>query len=125
MLSIEKAKEKRDHRDKVKMAALASGKYAAHLLFPEYFSAPKKDKNSGPHALSDPNDDIDYGQVEWQTPAQDDWLTTQRLLKEHENSKVKATHIDGPNNESVNFDEDIPPLPMMSQHMDADDLEWE
>lgn len=106
------------------MAALSSGKYDGSVLFPDNIKSAKP-KAGTPHALADPDEDIDYSQVDWETPAQDDWIITQKLLQEHQETKVKGNDLDAPDMPPVNFDDDIPPFPAGPTPVDADDLEWD
>lgn len=118
---MEKSKERRDREERLKLAALASGKFDPAVLFPENFKSSKP--APGPHSLKDPNDDIDYSEVEWETPEQDEWLKTQKLLMEHQESKVSGSNIGS--SDVPEFDKDIPILPPEpSVPMDADDIEW-
>lgn len=120
LMRSETIRERRENTDKVKRAALASGKFDASKLFPEYFKSKEK-KN--PMELTD--DDIDYNDVQWETPAQDEWLNTMKLLEQNQNVKVKG-ETNAPSNKE--FDDAIPPMPEKEERptvMDRDDLEWE
>lgn len=122
LLRNERMKERKVEFNHIKAAALASGKYEGHTLFPDYFSKPKN--TNSPMALADPNDEPDYKDVGWETPEQDEWIRTERLLKEYQESKVQGTQVGPDVPKTMDFDADLPPLPESPIPLDRDDLEW-
>ncbi len=125
LIRKENLQARKDREERIKLAAVASGKYNNHELFPGIFAEPEKKKQNLPLGLVEPqlDEDIDYSSVQWSLPEQDEWLQTEKLLQQHQKSTVTESN-EREKPMVIDFDKDIPPMPD-GNLFDRDDLEWE
>lgn len=112
--------KRKEEMERIKIAALGAPalQYAAFdpsKIFPEVFQKPKSSTASS-------EDDIDYSQVEWEAPEEDEWERTMQLLNQHQRL-VTTVDDDSPSPTVPDFDS-IPLITGENVEADRDDLEW-
>ena len=74
-----------DEIDALKRALVASGTRSVEDLYPEYFTTPEKAADA---VVSDPEQGIDFSDLQWESPAEDDLDFLQTFLDDNQSVSI-------------------------------------